>query len=90
MRACGGGGSLHTSLHPSFCTSRPSLGLSQCSPRAIPYPRRGAAMQQGLKTAVKVPCTLAEKVNRLWPPLKELAQHCNLACKSDIQVQPHA
>uniref|UniRef100_A0A8C3B629 Formimidoyltransferase-cyclodeaminase n=1 Tax=Cairina moschata TaxID=8855 RepID=A0A8C3B629_CAIMO len=48
--------------------------------------RRGAAMQQGLKTAVKVPCTLAEKVNRLWPPLKELAQHCNLACKSDIQV----
>ncbi|KAI6065397.1 Formimidoyltransferase-cyclodeaminase [Aix galericulata] len=54
--------------------------------RAIPYLRRGAAMQQGLKTAVKVPCTLAEKVNRLWPPLKELAQHCNLACKSDIQV----
>ncbi|NXB99259.1 FTCD cyclodeaminase, partial [Orthonyx spaldingii] len=48
--------------------------------------RRTAAMQQGLKTAVWVPYGLAEKVSRLWPSLKELAQHCNLACKSDIQV----
>ncbi|XP_074728341.1 formimidoyltransferase-cyclodeaminase isoform X3 [Strix uralensis] len=48
--------------------------------------RRTAAMQQGLKTAVKVPCALAEKVSGLWPALKELARHCNLACKSDIQV----
>ncbi|KAL9848176.1 formimidoyltransferase-cyclodeaminase isoform 3-T10 [Geothlypis trichas] len=48
--------------------------------------RRTAAMQQGLKTAMGVPYGLAEKVNGLWPVLKELAQHCNLACKSDIQV----
>ncbi|KAF4793687.1 Formimidoyltransferase-cyclodeaminase [Turdus rufiventris] len=48
--------------------------------------RRTTAMQQGLKTAVGVPCGLAEKVSRLWPALKELARHCNLACKSDIQV----
>ncbi|KAF1456898.1 Formimidoyltransferase-cyclodeaminase, partial [Pygoscelis antarcticus] len=48
--------------------------------------RRMAAMQQGLKTAVRVPCALAEKVTGLWPALKELAHHCNLACKSDIQV----
>ncbi|XP_074404093.1 formimidoyltransferase-cyclodeaminase isoform X2 [Zonotrichia albicollis] len=48
--------------------------------------RRAAAMQQGLKMAVGVPYGLAEKVNGLWPALKELAQHCNLACKSDIQV----
>ncbi|XP_009581929.1 PREDICTED: formimidoyltransferase-cyclodeaminase [Fulmarus glacialis] len=48
--------------------------------------RRTAAMQQGLKTAVRVPCALAEKVSGLWPALKELACHCNLACKSDIQV----
>ncbi|XP_064023112.1 formimidoyltransferase-cyclodeaminase isoform X2 [Pogoniulus pusillus] len=48
--------------------------------------RRTAAMQQGLKTAVKVPCALAEKVSGLWPALKDLAHHCNLACKSDIQV----
>lgn len=47
-------------------------------------------MQQGLKTAVKVPCALAEKVSGLWPALKDLARHCNLACKSDIQVQPWA
>uniref|UniRef100_A0A8C3DML9 Formimidoyltransferase-cyclodeaminase n=1 Tax=Corvus moneduloides TaxID=1196302 RepID=A0A8C3DML9_CORMO len=48
--------------------------------------RRTAAMQQGLKTAVGVPYGLAEKVSGLWPALKELARHCNLACKSDIQV----
>ncbi|NXT04007.1 FTCD cyclodeaminase, partial [Prunella fulvescens] len=48
--------------------------------------RRTAAMQQGLKTAMGVPYGLAEKVSGLWPPLKELARHCNLACKSDIQV----
>ncbi|GAB0191863.1 formimidoyltransferase-cyclodeaminase [Grus japonensis] len=48
--------------------------------------RRAAAMQQGLKTAVRVPCALAEKVSGLWPALKDLACHCNLACKSDIQV----
>ncbi|NXJ79468.1 FTCD cyclodeaminase, partial [Trogon melanurus] len=48
--------------------------------------RRMAAMQEGLKTAVRVPCALAEKVSGLWPALKELARHCNLACKSDIQV----
>uniref|UniRef100_A0A8C9U9H9 Formimidoyltransferase-cyclodeaminase n=1 Tax=Serinus canaria TaxID=9135 RepID=A0A8C9U9H9_SERCA len=48
--------------------------------------RRTAAMQQGLKTAMGVPYGLAEKVNGLWPALKELAQHCNVACKSDIQV----
>ncbi|KAK2532032.1 Ftcd [Columba livia] len=48
--------------------------------------RRTAAMQQGLKTAVRVPCALAEKVSGLWPALKDLACHCNLACKSDIQV----
>lgn len=57
-------------------------------PRAVPPPRRTAAMQQGLKTAVGVPYGLAEKVSGLWPALKELARHCNLACKSDIQVRP--
>ncbi|NXD17452.1 FTCD cyclodeaminase, partial [Nothocercus nigrocapillus] len=48
--------------------------------------RRAAALQQGLKTAVEVPCALAEKVSGLWPALQEMACHCNLACKSDIQV----
>ncbi|XP_033371805.1 formimidoyltransferase-cyclodeaminase isoform X3 [Parus major] len=54
--------------------------------RAVPPFRRRSAMQQGLKSAVGVPYGLAEKVSGLWPALKELARHCNLACKSDIQV----
>lgn len=49
--------------------------------------RRITAMQLGLKKAVGVPFALAEKVHSLWPILKEMAQHGNLACKSDIQVQ---
>ncbi|XP_063173897.1 formimidoyltransferase-cyclodeaminase [Candoia aspera] len=48
--------------------------------------RRTAAMQLGLKNAVDVPFSLAEKVNSLWPFLKEMAQHGNIACRSDIQV----
>ncbi|XP_066478256.1 formimidoyltransferase-cyclodeaminase [Tiliqua scincoides] len=52
--------------------------------------RRTAAMQLGLKNAVGVPFSLAEKVNSLWPFLKEMAQHGNTACKSDIQVAAKA
>ncbi|XP_026534813.1 formimidoyltransferase-cyclodeaminase [Notechis scutatus] len=48
--------------------------------------RRATAMQLGLKNAVDVPFSLAEKINSLWPFLKEMAQHGNIACKSDIQV----
>ncbi|NWI17053.1 FTCD cyclodeaminase, partial [Crypturellus soui] len=60
--------------------------------RAGPHPgpaslaRRAAALQQGLKAAVEVPCALAEKASALWPALQELVGHCNLACKSDLQV----
>lgn len=52
--------------------------------------KRIIAMQLGLKKAVSVPFTLAEKVHSLWPILKEIAQHGNLACKSDIQVAAKA
>ncbi|XP_050772495.1 formimidoyltransferase-cyclodeaminase isoform X2 [Gopherus flavomarginatus] len=52
--------------------------------------KRTAAMQQGLKKAVGVPFSLAEKVNALWPMLKEMAQYGNLACKSDLQVAAKA
>ncbi|KAJ6665353.1 hypothetical protein lerEdw1_004402 [Lerista edwardsae] len=52
--------------------------------------RRTAAMQLGLKNAVGVPFSLAEKVNSLWPFLKEMARHGNIACKSDIQVAAKA
>ncbi|XP_070588407.1 formimidoyltransferase-cyclodeaminase [Erythrolamprus reginae] len=52
--------------------------------------RRTAAMQLSLKNTVDVPFSLAEKVNSLWPFLKEMAQHGNIACKSDIQVAAKA
>ena len=43
-------------------------------------------MQEGLKKAVGVPLALAEKVTLLWPSLKEMVLHGNVACKSDAQV----
>ncbi|GCB76285.1 hypothetical protein scyTo_0020992, partial [Scyliorhinus torazame] len=52
--------------------------------------RREAAMQDGLKKAVSVPLSLAEKVNSLWPVLSEMATCGNLACKSDLQVAAKA
>nr|XP_056712032.1 formimidoyltransferase-cyclodeaminase [Euleptes europaea] len=52
--------------------------------------RRTAAMQLGLKKAVGVPFSLAEKVHSLWPFLKEMAGHGNMACKSDLQVATKA
>ncbi|XP_041118918.1 formimidoyltransferase-cyclodeaminase [Polyodon spathula] len=52
--------------------------------------RREAMMQEGLKKAVAVPLSLAEKVNSLWSTLKELVLYGNIACKSDIQVAAKA
>ena len=43
-------------------------------------------MQEGLKKAVGVPLSLAQQVNLLWPCLKEMVLHGNVACKSDLQV----
>ncbi|XP_062302696.1 formimidoyltransferase-cyclodeaminase [Osmerus eperlanus] len=52
--------------------------------------RRQAAMQEGLKKAVGVPLSLAQQVNLLWPCLKEMVLHGNVACKSDLQVAAKA
>nr|XP_046176443.1 formimidoyltransferase-cyclodeaminase-like isoform X2 [Oncorhynchus gorbuscha] len=52
--------------------------------------RREAAMQEGLKQAVAVPLSLAERVNLLWPCLKEMVIYGNVACKSDLQVAAKA
>ncbi|XP_068101351.1 formimidoyltransferase-cyclodeaminase isoform X2 [Hyperolius riggenbachi] len=52
--------------------------------------KRSAAMQDGLKEAVGVPLSLAEKINTLWKPLLELSKHGNMACKSDLQVAAKA
>merc|ERR1711860_162988 len=47
---------------------------------------RERALQNGLKTAVKVPMTLATKASGLFTPLKQLAKLGNINCKSDLQV----
>ncbi|XP_056157311.1 formimidoyltransferase-cyclodeaminase [Lampris incognitus] len=52
--------------------------------------KRNTAMQEGLKKAVAVPLSLAERVNVLWPFLKEIALYGNVACKSDAQVAAKA
>ncbi|XP_027713272.1 formimidoyltransferase-cyclodeaminase isoform X3 [Vombatus ursinus] len=52
--------------------------------------RRTAAMQEGLKKAIGVPFGLAQKVDTLWPTLKEMALYGNLTCKSDLQVAAKA
>ncbi|XP_036625290.1 formimidoyltransferase-cyclodeaminase [Trichosurus vulpecula] len=52
--------------------------------------RHTAAMQEGLKRAIGVPLGLAQKVNTLWPTLREMALYGNLACKSDLQVATKA
>ncbi|KAM4698222.1 formimidoyltransferase-cyclodeaminase [Rhinophrynus dorsalis] len=48
--------------------------------------KRLAALQEGLKEAVRVPLSMAEKINALWHPLLEMSKHGNMACKSDLQV----
>ena len=47
---------------------------------------RDQAMQDGLKTAVGVPMTLAKKTNSIWEPLLHLAECGNINCKSDLQA----
>nr|XP_046237792.1 formimidoyltransferase-cyclodeaminase isoform X1 [Scatophagus argus] len=52
--------------------------------------RREAAMQEGLQRAAGVPLALAERINVLWPSLKEMVVYGNIACKSDMQVAAKA
>uniref|UniRef100_A0A674ME92 Formimidoyltransferase-cyclodeaminase n=1 Tax=Takifugu rubripes TaxID=31033 RepID=A0A674ME92_TAKRU len=52
--------------------------------------RRQAAIQEGLQQAVGVPLALAERINVLWPYLKEMVVYGNIACKSDAQVAAKA
>jgi len=48
--------------------------------------QRETAMQLGLQTAVKVPLSLALRVNKVWSTVEELAKIGNINCKSDLQV----
>lgn len=65
-----------------------ALKMPKSNPEEIK--RREAAMQEGLKKAVGVPLGLAERVTLLWPSLKEMVLHGNVACKSDAQVAAKA
>uniref|UniRef100_A0A8C4PZG9 glutamate formimidoyltransferase n=1 Tax=Eptatretus burgeri TaxID=7764 RepID=A0A8C4PZG9_EPTBU len=47
---------------------------------------RDAALQTALRMAVRVPLTMAQRVDAVWPAMAAMAQHGNVACKSDIQV----
>ena len=48
--------------------------------------RREAAMEEGLKSAVRVPLSLAEAGVALWPWMGRLARAGNVNTKSDLQV----
>lgn len=52
--------------------------------------KRFQALQNGLKEAVGVPLSLAEKISTLWKPMLELAKHGNTSCISDLQVAAKA
>jgi len=47
---------------------------------------RTAAMQAGLQNAVGVPIDVMRKADVCWAPLFEMAQHGNLASRSDLEV----
>ncbi|CAL8288282.1 unnamed protein product [Lota lota] len=52
--------------------------------------RRQLAMQAGLREAVGVPLSLAERVSSLWDPLIQLVLQGNISCLSDAQVSAKA
>ncbi|KAK5890961.1 hypothetical protein CgunFtcFv8_018259 [Champsocephalus gunnari] len=52
--------------------------------------KRDASLQDGLRQALSVPLALADRINLLWAPLKEMVVHGNIACKSDAQVAAKA
>ncbi|XP_077128542.1 formimidoyltransferase-cyclodeaminase-like [Ranitomeya variabilis] len=52
--------------------------------------KRFQALQNGLKEAVGVPLSLAEKISALWKPLLELSKYGNASCISDLQVAAKA
>lgn len=52
--------------------------------------RRQAAKDLGLKKAADVPMSIIRIANQCWPHLVSLAEHGNIACKSDLQVTSHS
>lgn len=61
-----------------------ALGLPKDSPDQAAA--RQQAMQAGLKKAVQVPLATMRVGDRCWPALLEMAEHGNLASRSDLEV----
>ena len=47
---------------------------------------RHAAMQEGLKAAVRVPLEVMQTADRCWEAMREMADHGNPASRSDLEV----
>ena len=47
---------------------------------------RHEAMQEGLKTAIRVPLKVMQIGDRCWPYMEEMAKHGNMNSKSDLEV----
>jgi glutamate formiminotransferase/formiminotetrahydrofolate cyclodeaminase len=47
---------------------------------------RRAAMQEGLKAAVRVPLEVMQTADRCWEAMREMADHGNPASRSDLEV----
>ena len=47
---------------------------------------RHDAMQEGLKTAIRVPLKVMQIGDRCWPYMEEMAKHGNMNSKSDLEV----
>jgi glutamate formiminotransferase/formiminotetrahydrofolate cyclodeaminase len=51
---------------------------------------RHQALQDGLKSAVQVPLEVMRTADRCWAPMLEMAQHGNMASRSDLEVGARA
>ncbi len=61
-------------------------------PRNTPEEKsaRNEMMQKGLVKAVEAPLGVMRLADRAWPVLRLVAEHANIACRSDIQVGARA
>ncbi len=65
-----------------------ALGLPKETPEAAAA--REAAMQRGLHKAIDVPLQTMRLADRCWPALAEMADHGNIASRSDLEVGARA
>ena len=61
-----------------------ALGLPKDTPEQAKA--RSAAMQAGLQKAVEVPLRAMRAADTCWPTMLEMAEHGNLASRSDLEV----